>query len=200
MAWARSACGPGCGKRLERAMASPAAVSSLLRVRNIPITVFANRVTGLPCCWVAFISIAFSVLGRPLAGRPVSLGLRPIMPARYCLLFELRLRDPPNGCEKVSSSRHRRLIGVIQPTPPWNTLPPAIQPAIPGIPVRNRKGDPSNTGTDSRPEDAAAGPDLAGRSPNTSPPAACSRTTKCHVGPINDALPARRRAWDSNPR
>jgi hypothetical protein len=97
-------CGLGCGKRLERAMTSPARVSSLLRVRMERITVFANRVTGLPCCWVAVISITFSVRGAVRPGRPVSLGLRPIMPARYCLLFELRLRDPSNGCENVSSS------------------------------------------------------------------------------------------------
>ena len=54
-------CGLGCGKRLERAMASPAAVSSALMVRTERITVFANRVTGLPGCWVAVISITFSV-------------------------------------------------------------------------------------------------------------------------------------------
>ena len=100
MACARSACGRGCGKRFVRAMASPAAVSSALRFRTMPITVFANRVTGLPGFWVAvmFNHLVCAGAGGAGPGRPVGLGLRPIVPAHHYPPVELRLRGLLTGC------------------------------------------------------------------------------------------------------
>ena len=54
--WAAWARGPGCGKLLERAMASPAASSSSLRYHRMPITrpgaVIAHRISGRRGCRV----------------------------------------------------------------------------------------------------------------------------------------------------
>jgi len=90
--------GPACGKRLERAMASPAPVSSPLMFRTERITVFANpgNRVAVRLGFGHFNHLFCAGAVRP--GRPVSLGLRPIMPAHYCPPLELRLRDPPNGC------------------------------------------------------------------------------------------------------
>ena len=100
MACSGLGCGLGCGKRLERAMTSPARVSSLLRVRMERITVFANRVIGLPGCWAAVMVnhlVCAGVAGVG-PGRPVGLGLRPIVPAHHYPPVELRLRGLLTGC------------------------------------------------------------------------------------------------------
>lgn len=70
MACARSPCGEGCGKRLARAIASPALSSWSLACRTALITVLIHRVNGLAGCWVAVMSITLSMLAGG-AGPPV---------------------------------------------------------------------------------------------------------------------------------
>jgi hypothetical protein len=82
LASATSAYGRGSGKRLERAVAPPAFVSSSLRcrkARNGAVTQWANGCRGC----VVVIAITFICTGSgPVQGRPSrDLGLRPIMPS-----------------------------------------------------------------------------------------------------------------------
>ena len=108
MACARSACGRGCGKRLEPEMASPRPVGSQLRYRKARNGAVSRRVNERRGCVVV---IAITL--HPCWG----LRLTPIVPAHHCLPVEPRLRRFASQIEAPIRNVSRRPYQGVRQVP-----------------------------------------------------------------------------------